>query len=121
MKTFCLALALTVIMAALLADVTAGFEGQVPVLPPGVAAPPPGGVGHSCNAYAKCKKGMCCLRSQLRSPFGVSNTCKPLGKRGEECSESSTKGDIYHGHCPCSSGLRCQYVKPNKHICVNGE
>uniref|UniRef100_A0A0K8RIE2 Putative ixodegrin protein n=1 Tax=Ixodes ricinus TaxID=34613 RepID=A0A0K8RIE2_IXORI len=121
MKTFCLALALTVIVAALVADGTANFEGQVPVLPPGGVALPPGNLGDYCNAYAKCKKGMCCLRSQSRSPFGASNTCKPLGKRGEECSESPTKGDIYQGHCPCSPGLRCRRFSQMTQICVSGK
>uniref|UniRef100_A0A0K8RJ77 Putative ixodegrin protein n=1 Tax=Ixodes ricinus TaxID=34613 RepID=A0A0K8RJ77_IXORI len=114
MKTFCLAFALTVIVAALLADVNADFAGQVPVLPPGFVVPPPGGLGHSCSAYAKCGKGMCCLRSSS----GVSSKCKRLGQHGEVCSVAPTKGDIYVGGCPCEPGLRCRNFGRNRHICV---
>uniref|UniRef100_A0A0K8RJX0 Putative ixodegrin protein n=1 Tax=Ixodes ricinus TaxID=34613 RepID=A0A0K8RJX0_IXORI len=118
MKTLCLALAVTVIVAALLADVTAYFEGQVPVLPPGAVAPPPGDVCDSCSASAKCRNGTCCLRSRSRSGFEYSAICKPLGQRGDACSESPTKGDIFVGHCPCRKGLRCREIKENRHICV---
>uniref|UniRef100_A0A0K8RC94 Putative ixodegrin protein n=1 Tax=Ixodes ricinus TaxID=34613 RepID=A0A0K8RC94_IXORI len=118
MKTFCLALVLTVIVAALVADVTTQFVGQVPVFPPGVVAPPPGDVCDSCSAYAKCKNGTCCLRSRSRSGFGYSAICKPLGQRGEECSVAPAKGDIYYGHCPCSAGLTCLDLQRNRHICV---
>uniref|UniRef100_A0A0K8RID2 Putative ixodegrin protein n=1 Tax=Ixodes ricinus TaxID=34613 RepID=A0A0K8RID2_IXORI len=118
MKTFCLAFVLTAIVAALLADVTAQFVGQVPVLPPGVVAPPPGDLCDSCNAYAKCKNGTCCVRPRSISGFGVSSICKPLGQHGEECSVAPTKGDIYVGHCPCKPGLKCRTFKPNIKICV---
>uniref|UniRef100_A0A0K8RCK0 Putative ixodegrin protein n=1 Tax=Ixodes ricinus TaxID=34613 RepID=A0A0K8RCK0_IXORI len=117
MKTFCLALALTVIVAALLEDVTAYFEGQVPVLPPGAVTRPPGDLGQWCNAADKCKNGTCCLRSR----FGFSATCRPLGQRGEACSESPTKGDIFVGHCPCSPELRCRHISDKIHICVSGK
>uniref|UniRef100_A0A0K8R5T9 Putative ixodegrin protein n=1 Tax=Ixodes ricinus TaxID=34613 RepID=A0A0K8R5T9_IXORI len=121
MKTFCLALALTVMAAALVADVTAYFEGQVPVLPDGVVAPPPRDLCDSCNEYAKCKNGTCCLRSRSRSGVGYSAICKPLGQRGDPCSDSPTKGDIYFGNCPCMPGLRCRYVQQNRYMCVTGK
>uniref|UniRef100_V5GYN1 Prokineticin domain-containing protein n=1 Tax=Ixodes ricinus TaxID=34613 RepID=V5GYN1_IXORI len=119
MKTFCLALALTVIVAALLAEVTTEFVGQVPVLPPGVVAPPPRDLCDSCSASAKCRNGTCCLRS--RSGFGYSAICKPLGQRGDACSNSPTKGDIFFDHCPCHKGLQCQYIQRNRYICVPGK
>uniref|UniRef100_A0A0K8RLI1 Putative ixodegrin protein n=1 Tax=Ixodes ricinus TaxID=34613 RepID=A0A0K8RLI1_IXORI len=121
MKTFCLALALTVIVAALLADVTAQFVGQVPVFPPGVVAPPPGDVCDSCSPSAKCKNGTCCLRSRSRSGFGYSAICKPLGQRGDECSVAPAKGDIYSDHCPCMPGLQCRYILHNRYMCVPGK
>uniref|UniRef100_V5H8K5 Ixodegrin protein n=1 Tax=Ixodes ricinus TaxID=34613 RepID=V5H8K5_IXORI len=118
MKTFCLALALAVIVVALLDDVTAEFVGQVPVLPPGFVAPPPGDLCDLCSVYAKCRNGTCCLQSRSRSAFGYSAMCKPLGQRGEACSVAPTKGDIYVSHCPCSPGLQCRHFKQNLSICV---
>uniref|UniRef100_A0A0K8R5Z0 Putative ixodegrin protein n=1 Tax=Ixodes ricinus TaxID=34613 RepID=A0A0K8R5Z0_IXORI len=111
MKTFCLALALTVIVAALLADVTAGFEGQRPVLPdfPGhpTHRPTPGRQGQPCNPNAPCGKGLCCLRSSnTNKPYA---TCQPKGGYGTPCSEESIKGGTYTRHCPCLKGLNCPW------------
>uniref|UniRef100_A0A0K8RJ00 Putative ixodegrin protein n=1 Tax=Ixodes ricinus TaxID=34613 RepID=A0A0K8RJ00_IXORI len=121
MKTFCLALALTVIVAALLADVTAQFLGQVPVLPPGAVAPPPGDLCDSCSPSAKCKNGTCCLQSRSRSGVGYSAICKPLGQHGDPCSEAPTKGDVFVGHCPCHKGLECRNIQRNLKICVRAK
>uniref|UniRef100_A0A090X808 Putative secreted protein n=1 Tax=Ixodes ricinus TaxID=34613 RepID=A0A090X808_IXORI len=88
MKTFCLALALTVIVTALLADVTAPiYWDKYPVLPPWRLL---------LHLLEMCvipaafydqmlKMATCCLQSRSRSGFGYSAICKPLGLRGEEC------------------------------------
>uniref|UniRef100_A0A0K8RJ41 Putative ixodegrin protein n=1 Tax=Ixodes ricinus TaxID=34613 RepID=A0A0K8RJ41_IXORI len=117
MKILCAALALTVIVAALLADVTADFEGQQPVRPPGFFPRPPGNAGDGCNALYKCGNATCCLRSKN----GGSQTCKLLGQHGELCSESGAKGDIFHQHCPCQPGLRCRRFPNGIRICVSGK
>ncbi|XP_042142993.1 prokineticin Bm8-f-like [Ixodes scapularis] len=117
MKTFCLALALAVIVPALLADVTPEFVAVVALLTP-ATVPPPVDVCQSCDEDYKCKHGTCCLQS--RSGSSYSGICKPLGQRGEECSVAPTEGDIYFGHCPCSRGLRCKKDKRNRYKCVRG-
>uniref|UniRef100_A0A0K8RBP3 Putative ixodegrin protein n=1 Tax=Ixodes ricinus TaxID=34613 RepID=A0A0K8RBP3_IXORI len=117
MKTLCTALALTVIVTALLAEATAFFEGQRPVLPPNVRTRPPRGVGAPCTTGFDCKNGTCCVQSSHRGP----RTCQSLGLFGQECSEDSIKGGIYTDRCPCKPGLRCREFPENIHICVSGK
>ncbi|EEC11302.1 secreted protein, putative, partial [Ixodes scapularis] len=99
MKTLCATLALTVILTALLAEVTDSFEGQRPVLPPRVSNRPrnPGDVGDPCTTGFDCRNGTCCVQSN----HNITRTCQKLGLYGEECTDNPTKGSIYHGHCPC--------------------
>ncbi|CAN7974665.1 unnamed protein product, partial [Ixodes persulcatus] len=103
MKTLCTALVLTVIITALLAEVTAFFEEQRPVLPPNVKPGPPGGVGDPCTTGFDCKNGTCCVQSSDKH----SRTCQNLGQFGQECSEESIKGGIYTERCPCKPGDCC--------------
>uniref|UniRef100_A0A0K8RDK4 Putative ixodegrin protein n=1 Tax=Ixodes ricinus TaxID=34613 RepID=A0A0K8RDK4_IXORI len=117
MKTLCTALALTVIVTALLAETTAFFEGQRPVLPPFVKPRPPGGVGDPCTTGFDCRNGTCCVQSNHRG----SRKCQSLGMFGQVCSEESIKGGIYTKHCPCELGLRCRDFSDNIHICVSGK
>ncbi|XP_040061417.1 venom protein 164-like [Ixodes scapularis] len=121
MKTICIALALTAIRvgAVLLEDATTEYVEQVSKLPL-ATDPPPGDVCEFCNEYHKCKNGTCCLRPRSRSGVGYSAICKPLGQRGDLCSEAPTKDDIYLGSCPCMPGLRCRHVKSDINICVSG-
>uniref|UniRef100_A0A0K8RN43 Putative ixodegrin protein n=1 Tax=Ixodes ricinus TaxID=34613 RepID=A0A0K8RN43_IXORI len=115
MKTLCSALALTVVVTALLAEVTAVPGGQQPVWPSGVPAPRPGEKGDPCTTAASCSTSLCCLKQ----PNNSSRTCQPLGLYGQACSESQIKGGVYIGHCPCGTGLRCRYFPPDTHVCVN--
>ncbi|EEC03259.1 secreted protein, putative [Ixodes scapularis] len=103
MKTLCPALVLTVIITALLPEVTAFFEGQRPVFPPGVKPPSPGDVGDPCTTGFDCKNGTCCVQSSDKD----SRTCENLGRFGQVCSEDPIKGGIYTDHCPCKPGDRC--------------
>uniref|UniRef100_A0A0K8RBG8 Putative ixodegrin protein n=1 Tax=Ixodes ricinus TaxID=34613 RepID=A0A0K8RBG8_IXORI len=123
MKTFCLVPALTVIVASLLADVTAQFEGQRPILPnfPGVPTrrPTPGRKGQPCSPNAPCGSGLCCLKSSNR--IGPYATCQPKGGYGMPCSDDSIKGGTYTLRCPCHAGLRCRDFGENRHICVTGK
>ncbi|XP_042149250.1 prokineticin Bm8-d-like [Ixodes scapularis] len=111
MKTFCLALALTVIVAALLDDVTADFQEQRPVVPhfPGgpTRRPTPGRKGQPCSPSAPCGSGLCCLRSSNTN--NPSSTCQPKGGYGMPCSEDSIKGGTYTLRCPCQTGYSCPY------------
>uniref|UniRef100_A0A090X9A4 Putative secreted protein n=1 Tax=Ixodes ricinus TaxID=34613 RepID=A0A090X9A4_IXORI len=111
MKTFCLALALTVIVAALLEDVTAEFQGQQPVLPsfPGHPThhPTPGRQGQPCSPNAPCGNGLCCLKS--RNGNRRSSTCQPKARHGKPCSEEAIKGGTYTHHCPCLKGHNCPW------------
>uniref|UniRef100_A0A0K8R4M8 Putative ixodegrin protein n=1 Tax=Ixodes ricinus TaxID=34613 RepID=A0A0K8R4M8_IXORI len=120
MKTFCLVLALTVIVASLLADVTAQFEGQQPVFPdfPGGPAhrPTPGREGQPCSPCAPCESGLCCLQSRSRN--GPYSPCQRKGGYGMPCSEDSIKGGTYTHLCPCQTGLQCRNFKPDLNICV---
>ncbi|XP_040079158.1 U-scoloptoxin(18)-Er1a-like [Ixodes scapularis] len=122
MKTLCTALVLTVIITALLPEVTAFFEGQRPrfsigVFPPGGKPASPGDVGDPCTTGFDCKNGTCCVQSSRRH----SRTCENLGQFGQVCSEESIKGGIYTEHCPCKPGLQCRDFSSRTHICVRGK
>uniref|UniRef100_A0A0K8R4T8 Putative ixodegrin protein n=1 Tax=Ixodes ricinus TaxID=34613 RepID=A0A0K8R4T8_IXORI len=103
MKTDFAALALTFVVASLLADVISS-QGQKPILP-GVPSRPsstPGGLGEPCGPYRSCKGHLCCLRTYKRNyPWA---TCQPKGRPGELCSEDQVKGGTYSSHCPCLTG-----------------
>uniref|UniRef100_A0A0K8RBI7 Putative ixodegrin protein n=1 Tax=Ixodes ricinus TaxID=34613 RepID=A0A0K8RBI7_IXORI len=104
MKTDFAALALTFVVASLLADVISSQE-QRPVLPgrPIGPTPAPGRVGQPCNYYSGCESGLCCLRTgRSNKPWA---TCQPKGEPGQQCSEEQVKGGIYTTHCPCLQGL----------------
>uniref|UniRef100_A0A0K8R4T2 Putative ixodegrin protein n=1 Tax=Ixodes ricinus TaxID=34613 RepID=A0A0K8R4T2_IXORI len=105
MKTDFAALALTFVVASLLADVISS-QGQRPVLPnfPGrpTRRPTPGREGDPCNPYAPCQSDLCCLKSSRRNRFYA--TCQPKAGYGMPCSEESIKGGTYTRHCPCLTG-----------------
>uniref|UniRef100_V5GEG9 Putative secreted protein n=1 Tax=Ixodes ricinus TaxID=34613 RepID=V5GEG9_IXORI len=110
MKTDFAALALTIVVVSLLADVISS-QGQEPVLPGRFPLPPssPGGVGEPCGSYRKCQFGLCCLLTHNRN--GARATCQPKGRPGDQCSEDQVKGGTYSSLCPCLTGL-CP-PKPN--------
>uniref|UniRef100_A0A0K8RBD7 Putative ixodegrin protein n=1 Tax=Ixodes ricinus TaxID=34613 RepID=A0A0K8RBD7_IXORI len=116
MKTDFAALALTFVVASLLADVISS-QGQQPVLPGGPSrpTPPPGKVGQPCNSYRKCERDLCCLLTHNKNDAWA--TCQPKPGPGERCSEDQIKGGIYSSHCPCLRGpcpqernARCLYL-----------
>uniref|UniRef100_V5ICU8 Putative secreted protein n=1 Tax=Ixodes ricinus TaxID=34613 RepID=V5ICU8_IXORI len=103
MKTDFAALALTFVVASLLADVISS-QGQQPVLPGFPSGPTlsPGGLGRPCSVYRGCESGLCCLLTGRRNHAGA--TCQPKGGPGELCSEEQVKGGIYTTCCPCLRG-----------------
>uniref|UniRef100_A0A0K8RIA6 Putative ixodegrin protein n=1 Tax=Ixodes ricinus TaxID=34613 RepID=A0A0K8RIA6_IXORI len=103
MRTDFAALALTFIVASLLADVISS-QGQEPVFPGPLPrpTPSPGGLGDPCNSYSRCQSHLCCLLTSNRKGAGA--TCQPKGKPGEQCSEDQIKGGTYTTHCPCLTG-----------------
>ncbi|XP_077501438.1 uncharacterized protein LOC144112486 [Amblyomma americanum] len=58
-------------------------------------------LGQYCSQNHPCDKGLCCVR---RRRFGGSS-CQALAGRYRRCSDSPTKGDIYHRYCPCAIGI----------------
>uniref|UniRef100_A0A0K8R622 Putative ixodegrin protein n=1 Tax=Ixodes ricinus TaxID=34613 RepID=A0A0K8R622_IXORI len=115
MKTLCTTLALTVIVTALLAEVTDSFEGQHPVFPPGIKPPRPGDVGDPCITGFDCKNNTCCVQSS----HNMTRTCQRLGLYGQQCTDSPIKGSIYQDHCPCMPDLRCREVIADIYMCVS--
>uniref|UniRef100_A0A090X815 Putative secreted protein n=1 Tax=Ixodes ricinus TaxID=34613 RepID=A0A090X815_IXORI len=94
---WCAALALTVIVAALLARSSpADFEGQQPVRPPGFFPRPPGNAGDGCKRSLQMWK--CHMLFTIKKTGGYTKLAKLLGQHGELCSESGAKGDIFHQH-----------------------
>uniref|UniRef100_A0A0K8RCE0 Putative ixodegrin protein n=1 Tax=Ixodes ricinus TaxID=34613 RepID=A0A0K8RCE0_IXORI len=119
MKTDFAALALTFVVASLLADVISS-QGQEPVLPglPSRPTPPPGGLGQPCSPYSSCQSDLCCLLT--RNKNGARATCQPKKKPGQRCSEEQVKGGIYSTRCPCLTGPcpakpynKCLYLPNN--------
>uniref|UniRef100_V5H2U3 Putative secreted protein n=1 Tax=Ixodes ricinus TaxID=34613 RepID=V5H2U3_IXORI len=103
MKTDFAALALTFVVASLLADVISS-QGQQPVLPGPFPrpTPPPGGVDEPCGNYRSCQPDLCCLRTY--NNYGAWATCQPKGSPGQLCSEEQIKGGTYSNRCPCLQG-----------------
>uniref|UniRef100_A0A0K8RK86 Putative ixodegrin protein n=1 Tax=Ixodes ricinus TaxID=34613 RepID=A0A0K8RK86_IXORI len=104
MKTDFAALALTFVVASLLADVISS-QGQEPVLPgfPSRPTSPPAGLDEPCGPYRKCQGHLCCLLTG--SKYGAKATCRPKGRPGQWCSEDQVKGGTYSSRCPCLIGL----------------
>ncbi|KAL3222048.1 hypothetical protein MRX96_005010 [Rhipicephalus microplus] len=48
-----------------------------------------------CSKRTICREGTCCLETSYRH-----RTCRPLGKRGDRCSEPAL-AVVYFGYCPC--------------------
>ncbi|XP_075722153.1 uncharacterized protein LOC119167607 isoform X2 [Rhipicephalus microplus] len=48
-----------------------------------------------CSKRTICREGTCCLETSHRH-----RTCRPLGKRGDRCSEPAL-AVVYFGYCPC--------------------
>uniref|UniRef100_V5H8V7 Prokineticin domain-containing protein n=1 Tax=Ixodes ricinus TaxID=34613 RepID=V5H8V7_IXORI len=117
MKTLYTTLALTVVITALLAEVTVSFEEQQPVWPPNVFTRPrpPRGVGEPCSIGSDCKSGTCCVRSSSNH----SRTCQNLGLYGQECSDNPIKGQVYDDHCPCTADLQCRKLVQNIYMCLS--
>uniref|UniRef100_V5GHS4 Putative secreted protein n=1 Tax=Ixodes ricinus TaxID=34613 RepID=V5GHS4_IXORI len=115
MKTLCSALASTVVVTALLAEVTAVPGGQQPMWPIGVPAPRPGKKGDPCITAASCSKGTCCLKQ----PNNSSRTCLAFRAiRTSVFGKAEIKGGVYIGHCPCETDLRCREFFARTHIFV---
>ncbi|XP_040063374.1 U-scoloptoxin(18)-Er1a-like [Ixodes scapularis] len=124
MKALSAALALTIVVTALVADVGAqygdndyrhddakcdvdgnGWDLQKPIYPGG-NPPLPWGIGHTCGAYSECKDHLCCLRS-----YDGTTTCQPKSELGQWCSDEQVKGGVNINLCPCLKGT-CR-----EHIC----
>uniref|UniRef100_A0A0K8R4G4 Putative ixodegrin protein n=1 Tax=Ixodes ricinus TaxID=34613 RepID=A0A0K8R4G4_IXORI len=105
MKTDFAALALTFVVASLLADVISS-QGQQPVLPGGpfLRTPSPGGVGAPCGPYGSCQSDLCCLQTHKEN--GAWATCQPKGRPGELCSEEQVKGGTYSFRSPSPHVVR---------------
>uniref|UniRef100_A0A0K8R4I8 Putative ixodegrin protein n=1 Tax=Ixodes ricinus TaxID=34613 RepID=A0A0K8R4I8_IXORI len=114
MKTDFAVLALSFVVASLLADVISS-QGQQPVLPgPPRPTPSPGRVGDPCGPYRRCLGHLCCLLTGNKKSARA--TCQPKGEPGEKCSEEQVKGGTYSSRCPCRIGwcpsgqdARCPY------------
>ncbi|XP_023241637.1 colipase-like [Centruroides sculpturatus] len=67
--------------------------------------------GEYCINSAECLSG-CCLKTDN------SRKCSPKSLKGEMCSNSVLKGEIYRSFCPCISGKNaCSNVKGRNGIC----
>ncbi|XP_075723892.1 uncharacterized protein LOC142765969 [Rhipicephalus microplus] len=51
-----------------------------------------------CNDKTICEDNTCCLQQGH-----TARRCKPLGKRGDDCSPR-TLANVYYGNCPCGIG-----------------
>uniref|UniRef100_A0A0K8R4N2 Putative ixodegrin protein n=1 Tax=Ixodes ricinus TaxID=34613 RepID=A0A0K8R4N2_IXORI len=121
MKTDFTALALTFVVASLLADVISS-QGQQPVLPGLPSRPtPPGKLGQPCTVYHGCERGLCCLLTNNKNKARA--TCQRKPGPGEQCSEEQVKGGLYTTHCPCLRGpcppgprATCPYLPDYRHM-----
>ncbi|KAK8759624.1 hypothetical protein V5799_002745 [Amblyomma americanum] len=60
-----------------------------------------GKLGQHCSENHPCGEGLCCVR---RRRYG-GRSCQALAGRYRRCSDSPTKGGIYHRYCPCAIGI----------------
>ncbi|CAN7946867.1 unnamed protein product, partial [Ixodes pacificus] len=117
MKALSAALALTIVVTALVADVGAqyddndyrdddddcdvddnGWDLQKPIYPGG-KPPLPWGIGHTCGAYSECQDHLCCLQS-----YDGRTTCQPKSEFGQWCSDLQVKGGVNINLCSCRQG-----------------
>uniref|UniRef100_A0A0C9SEX0 Putative secreted protein n=1 Tax=Amblyomma americanum TaxID=6943 RepID=A0A0C9SEX0_AMBAM len=63
-------------------------------------------LGQHCSQNHPCDEGLCCVR---RRRFD-GRSCQALAGRYRRCSDSPTKGGIYHRYCPCAIGIHaCEH------------
>uniref|UniRef100_V5H890 Putative tick ixodegrin n=1 Tax=Ixodes ricinus TaxID=34613 RepID=V5H890_IXORI len=121
MTTLSAALALTIVVTALVADVGAQYDGsgypagdddddypcddddypcdlqEQTYL--GGDPPLPKGIGEICGAYSECQDHLCCLQS-----YDGRTTCQPKSEPGHWCSDEQVKGGVHINLCPCLQG-----------------
>ncbi|CAN8005883.1 unnamed protein product, partial [Ixodes pacificus] len=117
MKALNAALALTIVVTALVADVGAQYDDSnypdededcdddyddcdlQKTTYPGGNPPLPGGIGEICGAYSECQDHLCCLQS-----YDGRTTCQPKSEPGHWCSDEQVKGGVNINLCPCLEG-----------------
>lgn len=66
-------------------------------------------VGGPCRNSGHCEPNLCCLMSSDRR-----QTCQPMSRIGEDCTDGQVKGGAYPFHCPCLQGV-CSLRRDRRH------
>uniref|UniRef100_G3MSU1 Prokineticin domain-containing protein n=1 Tax=Amblyomma maculatum TaxID=34609 RepID=G3MSU1_AMBMU len=66
-------------------------------------------IGGPCRNSNHCRHELCCLANRNHS-----QSCQPLARIGEHCTEFQIKGGAYPDHCPCLQGI-CSLTLDRRH------